>query len=224
MLFAFTGSAIADVNINNLTIKDDGKIVFSDNSVQSTATSQGPQGTPGDTGFNALINTVNEPSGANCPTAGVKIQVGIDQNRNSLLDSGEVTQTKYVCNGALPQNANINGAWNWVETQFMAISGSCDTYGAVNSYTLSFVQNGNQLTVTPPQGAGIVSNSLSGTVTGSTIQITGGIQFDDGKSLQDIMHLIASEDGTTLSGTLFQSSNDTGICNGIFKINATKSP
>lgn len=41
---------MADVQIGSITIKDDGRIVFSDNTEQSTATLQGPQGPQGPKG------------------------------------------------------------------------------------------------------------------------------------------------------------------------------
>ncbi len=69
---------------------------------------QGPQGLPGVAGINgqdgktALINTTAEPVGTNCPNGGTKIEVGIDNNSNGVLDNNEINaaQTKYVCNGA----------------------------------------------------------------------------------------------------------------------------
>lgn len=41
-----------------------------------------------------------EPASVNCPQGGSKIQSGIDNNANGALDSDEVTNTSYVCNGA----------------------------------------------------------------------------------------------------------------------------
>lgn len=61
----------------------------------------GLAGTNGTNGLNALIKTTVEPAGANCTSGGTKIEVGLDANKNGLLDDNEVnaTQTKYVCNG-----------------------------------------------------------------------------------------------------------------------------
>jgi len=72
---------------------------------------QGLKGDKGDTGIagingtngsNALIKTTVEPAGANCSSGGTRIEVGLDSNKNSVLDDTEVnaSQTKYVCNGA----------------------------------------------------------------------------------------------------------------------------
>lgn len=54
----------------------------------------------GGNGHDALVATATEPAGANCPNGGVAITVGEDKNGNGVLDPGEVTQTRYVCNGA----------------------------------------------------------------------------------------------------------------------------
>jgi hypothetical protein len=40
-----------------------------------------------------------EPAGANCAAGGVRIDAGLDANRNNVLDAGEISQTAYACNG-----------------------------------------------------------------------------------------------------------------------------
>ena len=59
----------------------------------------GPGGGDGSDGQDSLATTAAEPPGANCPTGGVRIQVGVDTNDDGVLDAGEVTATTYVCNG-----------------------------------------------------------------------------------------------------------------------------
>ena len=64
---------------------------------------QGPGGEDGDDGedgFNSLIETMIEPPGDNCEFGGLKIETGLDLNRNGVLDPNEVTATDFVCNGA----------------------------------------------------------------------------------------------------------------------------
>jgi hypothetical protein len=51
------------------------------------------------TGLNSLVNVVPEPSGSNCVSGGQKINVGLDTNRNSQLDTNEIQSSSYVCNG-----------------------------------------------------------------------------------------------------------------------------
>ena len=68
---------------------------------------QGPVGADGDdglagtAGYNSLIKTSNEGSGENCQNGGIKIEVGLDTNRNNVLNTEEIdsSQTVYICNG-----------------------------------------------------------------------------------------------------------------------------
>src|SRR5205823_6418892 len=62
---------------------------------------QGLQGTIGPNGLKSLFTSANEPAGTNCSTGGRKIQVGIDDNNNGILDATEVDQTFYVCNRSI---------------------------------------------------------------------------------------------------------------------------
>jgi MYXO-CTERM domain-containing protein len=50
-------------------------------------------------GDSALVSTTDEPAGDNCENGGTRIDVGIDDNDNGTLDTDEVDQTTYVCNG-----------------------------------------------------------------------------------------------------------------------------
>lgn len=80
-----------------------GDLIFADGTRQTTATAQGAKGDvgaageAGASGYNSLILLSDEGFGANCANGGVKVQVGLDGNRNNVLDSNEVTQTKYMC-------------------------------------------------------------------------------------------------------------------------------
>jgi collagen type I/II/III/V/XI/XXIV/XXVII alpha len=63
----------------------------------------GVNGATGASGKNTLVKTTTEVAGANCATGGTKVEVGLDANSNSVLDTSEVnaTLTKYICNGAV---------------------------------------------------------------------------------------------------------------------------
>jgi OmcA/MtrC family decaheme c-type cytochrome len=73
----------------------------------------GATGASGAAGLTSLINTTSEPKGTNCPVGGVKIEIGTDVNKNSVLDANEVDSkaTKYVCNvpppGSISTGLNI---------------------------------------------------------------------------------------------------------------------
>jgi hypothetical protein len=50
-------------------------------------------------GMNGLIISTSESPGTNCPMGGVKVLSGKDLNTNGVLDTSEIEQTKFVCNG-----------------------------------------------------------------------------------------------------------------------------
>ncbi len=62
----------------------------------------GEDGQDGQDGLTSLISITDEGPGDNCPNGGKKIEVGVDDNANGVLDSdpNEVSDTAYVCNGA----------------------------------------------------------------------------------------------------------------------------
>lgn len=61
----------------------------------------GPQGPAGEdgAGASALVSVVSEPAGENCANGGYLINVGNDANGNGTLDSDEITNSTYICNG-----------------------------------------------------------------------------------------------------------------------------
>lgn len=65
---------------------------------QGTPGSNGSNGTNGSNGHNSLISVVN--SAPSCLNGGIVIFSGLDVNDNSVLDSGEASNTNVVCNGA----------------------------------------------------------------------------------------------------------------------------
>lgn len=64
----------------------------------------GAAGADGDDGFNSLVKTTSEPAGANCADGGIKVESGLDDDRDNVLDAGEVDATTYVCHGAAGTN------------------------------------------------------------------------------------------------------------------------
>lgn len=56
---------------------------------------EGPVGNDGD---NSLIKTSEEPVGSNCTGGGLKVETGLDLNRNNLLDDNEIGTTNFICN------------------------------------------------------------------------------------------------------------------------------
>jgi hypothetical protein len=50
-------------------------------------------------GADSLIAQTPEPAGSHCENGGVRIDTGVDKNDDDVLDSEEIQQTSYVCNG-----------------------------------------------------------------------------------------------------------------------------
>lgn len=50
-------------------------------------------------GFTSLVNIENELSGENCSNGGYRLETGIDSNKNGILESTEIQQTEFICNG-----------------------------------------------------------------------------------------------------------------------------
>lgn len=61
---------------------------------------KGDQGSAGTDGLKSLVSLTIEPAGTNCTTGGQKVESGLDADDNGVLDTGEVEQTGFVCNGA----------------------------------------------------------------------------------------------------------------------------
>ncbi len=67
-----------------------------------TATEYVCNGNDGTNGFNTLVTLDDESAGSNCSTGGTKVTTGLDTNRNGSLDSSEIVDVAYVCNGEDP--------------------------------------------------------------------------------------------------------------------------
>ena len=61
---------------------------------------EGPVGETGLTGLSSLLQVLSEPAGLNCDTGGKLLRHGVDANRNGVLESGEISSSQYLCNGA----------------------------------------------------------------------------------------------------------------------------
>ena len=51
-------------------------------------------------GMNSLMSTEIEVAGSNCFHGGIKVNTGLDTNRNNVLDGEEIQTTDYLCNGS----------------------------------------------------------------------------------------------------------------------------
>ncbi|URC13279.1 hypothetical protein [Flavobacterium sp. B183] len=106
---------------------------------------EGDEGSQGSNGVNTLVNMSVENPGINCENGGVRIETGLDNNFNGILDGNEVQNTKYVCNG-------INGK-NSLTTVIKEPKGaSCENGGIKINSGLDLNKNGvleeNEITST----------------------------------------------------------------------------
>ena len=107
----------------------------------------GVTGATGVSGLNSLVKTTDEPIGSNCVTGGKKIQTGLDSNNNGLLDSSEISQTEYVCNGVTGATGAIgvsgtNGSNSLVKTTDEPAGPNCNTGGVKVQSGLDSNNNG----------------------------------------------------------------------------------
>lgn len=62
----------------------------------------GADGSDGEDGFNSLVKITAEPAGINCAAGGSRIDSGLDDDRDNVLDAGEIDSTSYVCSTSFP--------------------------------------------------------------------------------------------------------------------------
>ena len=97
---------------------------------------EGPQGPAGDAGMNgtnalnALVSSSPETSGNNCANGGIRIDVGVDDNADGVLDTTEIDQTQYVCNGGSSNNTMLTSISSPLSNM------GCDAGGRTVSYGL----------------------------------------------------------------------------------------
>lgn len=61
-------------------------------------------GVNGVNGSNSLINVFSEQPGNYCSFGGIKVESGLDENNNGVLDENEIQSINYICNGEDGQN------------------------------------------------------------------------------------------------------------------------
>ncbi len=92
------GGQRIDVGIDD---SDDG--VLDEAEIDSTAYvcngATGDPGDPGDPGAATLVFVTEEAAGANCADGGQRIDAGVDDDADGVLDAEEIDETTYVCNG-----------------------------------------------------------------------------------------------------------------------------
>lgn len=89
---------VPGTNGDSCTVTDNGDGTYDITCGESTVTVS--DGTDGEgSGLSSLVVTTVEEAGENCAAGGHKIDVGLDDNADGVLDEDEIDQTTYVCNG-----------------------------------------------------------------------------------------------------------------------------
>lgn len=146
---------------------------------------EGDTGIQGFDGISSLINITDENAGNNCENGGLKIEIGLDNNSNEILEINEVQNTKYVCNG-------INGNSSLTTVITEPTSTNCENGGIKINSGLDINGNGdleeNEIT-----SSAYVCNGIDGNI--SLTKITnensgmncenGGLKIDYGLDLND---------------------------------------
>lgn len=78
----------------------DGSITIVCDDGSSVTIESGKDGGSGKDGKSTLVSLSDEPQGDNCSYGGVRIDAGVDENNNGVLEESEITDTKYICNAS----------------------------------------------------------------------------------------------------------------------------
>lgn len=98
----------------------------------------GVDGAAGAAGLNALVLTSAEPAGSRCAAGGVRIDAGLDTNRNGTLEAAEIATTQYVCGSG----AGTDGLSTLVLMQDEPAGANCPSGGKRISAGLDADRNG----------------------------------------------------------------------------------
>ncbi|HJL05441.1 MAG TPA: hypothetical protein RMH85_30350 [Polyangiaceae bacterium LLY-WYZ-15_(1-7)] len=83
-------------------VDESGDGVLDDDEIDSTSyVCEGGVATP------SLVVTSDEPAGENCAEGGQRVDVGVDESGDGVLDEDEIDSTSYVCNGSSPAAALV---------------------------------------------------------------------------------------------------------------------
>lgn len=165
---------------------------------------EGPTGSQGESGINTVMNMLVEDPGTNCENGGLKIETGLDNNFNGILDSIEVQNTKYVCNG-------LNGKNSLTTVSKEAAGASCENGGIKINSGLDLNKNGlleeSEITSTAYVCNGVDGNS---NLTRTTNENSGGNCGNGGLKVEYGLDL--NKDGVLNDNEVKYT---TYVCNGI---------
>jgi YVTN family beta-propeller protein len=143
----------------------------------------GPAGADGGNGLNSLILVTSVAAGPSspCPSGGEMIQVGLDANGDGILESTEVQNTAYVCNGAAGSGSDASSGATQDARMDVTIVDVVDAAVDVArppSCTTTAVGStrGSAIALTPDETRLVAVNRDVGTVTVMTIDYLNNAQ------------------------------------------------
>ena len=112
----------------------------------------GADGADGENGIHALVATSTESPGPNCANGGLKLDVGVDLDRNGVLSNDEKTQIQYVCDGG-SSNQTLLTTVTETAPEMGCITGKIVSYGLDNgdmggTYANGVLESGEIDTIT----------------------------------------------------------------------------
>ncbi len=93
----------------------------------------GEDGINGQDGFNSIISTEIEPNSSNCENGGIKLNYGLDTNRNNILEENEIQNTEFICNGI----DGLNGFNSLFLSEEESPSSNCENGGVKKQKNLA---------------------------------------------------------------------------------------
>ena len=99
----------------------------------------GQDGQDGQDGSSVLVSTSNEV-GENCANGGIRVDTGLDVNNNGKLETGEINNSRYICNGqngANGQNGQDGATPTITTASFNGAQGTCENGGIEIQITLN---------------------------------------------------------------------------------------
>jgi hypothetical protein len=102
----------------------------------------GANGLNGDAGATSLVKLSVEPPSTNCPAGGERIDEGTDANGDGILESTEISQTAYVCNGVGAAASDAGSQDAATEATTAQSDAATTDAGSPVAIPLTFVSNG----------------------------------------------------------------------------------
>ena len=135
----FIESSIDVTGATNYTYMSCNELLSVPYALYAETSGGGPAGPQGPTGSSTLINqTVLQPGNAYCPTGGLLLESGVDNNANGILESIEVTDSGYVCNGDSATNTDDQDLEDFILVMDVTLFMCLNKYFIYNYNTYNF--------------------------------------------------------------------------------------